>query len=479
MNCITEETAMMYAEGELSAAEARPVEIHLPECPACRERIAVLREENAALVSVFDEPVPNRRLLTVGHLAGSIAASITVAVPVQWVVARVAEAGAWVNYIAGIPFEIAFRAWRTLAPLLLLLVITQIVSPAVTRRSGPNTVVIPSQETIADSVIAAGENVLVEGRIEGNLFMFGESVEIRGEVIGDVFAAGQVVRISGNVTGNVLAGAESIFLSGHVGGNVYAGGRDVQVEKGARVDLELMAGAGTVTVEGAIGRSLTVGSATAMIAGVVGRGVTFSGARVLIRSGAKIGGDVQAEVNDRTNVQVEPGASVAGKLNVSVRPPAASRWTRPGTYIWEFAVLAGAFLAGWLMIAVFPGFFSGSIQKVRSWTSAGFGFVALVATPIAAVVLCITLIGIPAAVGAVFLYVAGLYLAKILVGAYLGRELIGAKNESGLPALAGLLAGLVILQALFLAPYAGAILRLAVFCLGLGALVLQLRQQIR
>ena len=402
---------------------------------------------------------------------------MTVAVPAQWLVARISEAEVWVNYIAGVPFEIAFRALRTLAFLLLLLLATQIASPAMTRRAGSGAVVISSQETITDSVIATGETVLVEGKIEGNLYMFGRSVEIRGQVDGDVIAGAQEVRITGNVTGNVMAGAESISVSGHVGGNSYVGGRNVHVEKGGHVELEVLAGAETVTVEGTIGRSLTAGSTTAVIAGMVGRGVTFGGNKVLVRAGGKIGGDIKAEVDDRTNVQVEPGASVTGKVDVTVRER-VSPWARPGTYIWELAVLAGAFLVGWLMSAAFPGFFSGAIRSIPSWASAGFGFVALVVTPIAAIVLCITLIGLPLAVGTVFLYVAGLYLAKILVGAYLGRELLGAKNEAGLPTLVGLLAGLVILQVLFLVPYAGGILKLAALCVGLGALVLQMRRQV-
>jgi len=479
MNCITEETAMIYAEGELTLVEARDVEGHLTECLVCQELIRTLREENAAIASVFHDKAPDRRLLTMGHLAGSIAASLTVAVPAQWLVTRISEAGMWVNYIAGLPFEIAFRALRTLAALALLLAIMQIAAPAMTRRGGSGAVVIANQETIADSVIATGDTVLVESRIEGNLYMFGRSVEIRGQVNGDVIAAGQEVRITGNVSGNVMAGAESISIGGHVGGNLYAGGRNVHVEKGGQVDLEVLAGAETVTVEGTIGRSLTAGSATAVIAGVVGRGVTFGGNKVLVRAGGKIGGDIKAEVDDRNNVQVEPGATVSGKVDVTMRPEAGSPWARPGTYIWELVVLAGAFLVGWLMSAAFPAFFAGTIRSVPSWASAGFGFVALVVTPVAAVVLCITLIGIPLAVGTVFLYVAGLYLAKILVGAYLGRELLEAKNESGLPTLAGLLAGLAILQVLFLVPYAGGILRLAVLCLGLGAFAVQMPRQVR
>jgi hypothetical protein len=349
-----------------------------------------------------------------------------------------------------------------------------------TRRGGSGgAVVIESQETIQDSVIVAGDTVLVEGKIEGNLYIFGRSLEVRGDVDGDVIAGGQEVRITGHVTGNVMAGAESIAVSGHVNGNLYAGGRNVHIDRGGTVDLEVLAGAQTVTVEGIVGRSLTVGGDTAVIAGTVGRAVTFAGNKVLVRSGGKIGGDIKAEVPDRQNVQVESGASVGGKVDVDVSVGEKQNpWTKPGTYVWELAVLAGASLVGWLLMTLFPRFFAGAMREVPSWASAGFGFVALIVTPIAAVILCVILIGIPVAIAAVFLYLVGLYLAKIVVGAFLGRELIAGKSETGLPTLAGLLAGLVILQAVFFVPYAGGILKFAVLCLGLGALVLQLRRQV-
>ncbi len=123
---------------------------------------------------------------------------------------------------------------------------------------------------------------------------------------------------------------------------------------------------------------------------------------------------------------------------------------------------------------MFPGFFGGAVQSVLSWTSAGYGFAALVLTPVVAVILCITLLGIPLGIATLMLYLAGLYLAKIVVGGYLGRELLGSR--SGLPSVLGLLVGIALLQAVFLIPYGGGILKLAAVCVGLGALVLTLRR---
>jgi hypothetical protein len=172
---------------------------------------------------------------------------------------------------------------------------------------------------------------------------------------------------------------------------------------------------------------------------------------------------------------MEPGAEAYGKRDIQVREPAQERgWT--GTIVWEFAVLAGAFLVGWLMLAVFPAFYGNAVQRVLSWASAGYGFVALIVTPIVVVILCVTLLGIPLGIGSLMLYLAGLYLAKIIVGGYLGRELMGSRN--GLPTVLGLLLGIAMLQVVFLIPYGGGILKLAVTCIGLGSLVLTLQRNV-
>jgi cytoskeletal protein CcmA (bactofilin family) len=477
MNCVNETIAMMYAEGALDAAEAQAAEAHLGACRACAEMVASLRGENTALSAVLQNRLPDARAVVLARLAASMAASVSLGAPAQWALARISEAAAWTDLTAGLPFEIAFRAVRALAPLLMLVAVIQ-TAHGMTRRTSQGTLIVPAQETVSESLLATGQTVLIEGKVEGNLLAAGESVDVRGEVTGDVLAAGRQVRISGRVHGNVFAAAESVLVTGQVAGSLYAGGRIITLEKGGRIEREMIAGGATITADGSVGYGLVAGGTSASIAGAIARGVDFAGTRVLVRSSGKVSGVIRARVPARNNVQVEQGASVGGVV-VTQPAPTVSRWARPGTYVWEAAVLAGAFLVGWLLMAWFPGFFAGTVRAVPTLPGAGIGFVLLFSVPIAAVLLGITLVLIPVSVGALFLWLAGLYLSKVLVAAYLGKSLLGARGGSELPTLAGLLAGLVILQAAFLIPYGGGILKFAVFCLGLGALFLELRHRVQ
>jgi hypothetical protein len=71
-------------------------------------------------------------------------------------------------------------------------------------------------------------------------------------------------------------------------------------------------------------------------------------------------------------------------------------------------------------------------------------------------------------------YLAELYLAKIWVGAYLGRMLLKPSGASKDDWVLGLFVGLLILTLIGFVPYLGGLVRLGVVCLGLEAFVAQL-----
>ena len=62
----------------------------------------------------------------------------------------------------------------------------------------------------------------------------------------------------------------------------------------------------------------------------------------------------------------------------------------------------------------------------------GMGFVLLLVPPCAIVLVGLTLVGLPAAVLATFLYVTCLYGAELLVGVWLGRTLMGREDGESL-----------------------------------------------
>jgi hypothetical protein len=72
------------------------------------------------------------------------------------------------------------------------------------------------------------------------------------------------------------------------------------------------------------------------------------------------------------------------------------------------------------------------------------------------------------------IYPAAIYMAKVWVGASLGRTVLKPTTSTKRDWLLGLLVGLLILTITGFIPYRGGLIRLAVICLGLGAFAWQL-----
>jgi hypothetical protein len=72
------------------------------------------------------------------------------------------------------------------------------------------------------------------------------------------------------------------------------------------------------------------------------------------------------------------------------------------------------------------------------------------------------------------LYLAAIYLAKVWVGAFLGRMLMKTSGSTRGDWFLGLLVGLLILTVVGFIPYLGGLVRFGVVCLGLGAFAGQL-----
>ena len=134
---------------------------------------------------------------------------------------------------------------------------------------------------------------------------------------------------------------------------------------------------------------------------------------------------------------------------------------------------------GLVLLLIAPGFFFDAGQTSKKIGPAiGFGFLFFVATPIAAVILCITIVGIGVAITGLLLWVIAIYAAQVAVGSWLGETLLGA--SVGVGAAVGRLAlGLAILRVLRMLPYLGPWITWLVIFWGLGAIVLALYRKMR
>ncbi|MFN8526931.1 MAG: polymer-forming cytoskeletal protein [Chloroflexota bacterium] len=337
---------------------------------------------------------------------------------------------------------------------------------------------VGSTETVADDLFAAGQAVTITGTVKGDAMAFGRTVVVTGTVEGDLLAAAEQVIVEGTVLGSVRAGASDVTISGAVGRNVTVGAARLELRPTARVAGNVIAGTANTSVLGSIGRGLTAGSAVVDIAGSVGGDVVASVETLTLSPGARIGGALKYRSQREASV---PAGVVGGGVDYTYTPPSDSGPAEPAAPLLNGMVrtsalvwLAGTAVLGVLLLALFPEGADRVVGAARQLPlqSLGLGLALLVCVPVVAVLLAITLIGIPAMLALLATYGVGLLLAwpalALAAGASLAHLL---RPSAAIRPVWLLLVGLVVLHGLTYVPWLGGFVAFLGLCLGLGLTV--------
>jgi hypothetical protein len=214
----------------------------------------------------------------------------------------------------------------------------------------------------------------------------------------------------------------------------------------------------------------------AQINGFIGGDVRMRGVRLSIGPTAEIQG--RARFRGRSQAEVSPRAKLASPLEVEMvkrRPSYAS----PRFYFGQALRWCAAFVLGLVVLLLMPKLFADVLRSSHRYGAAlGVGALALVATPVLAVIACITLVGLPVGIGTLLLWGLTLYAAQVFVGSWLGEKLLG--ESAGTAAMLGRLAlGLAVIRVLGQVPYLGSLVWLLVIIWGMGALTLTLYGRLR
>jgi len=334
---------------------------------------------------------------------------------------------------------------------------------------------VAADEIIDDSLVVFADSVDVRGTITGDLVTFARRITVSGAVHGNIITFGQNVDIRGNVDGDIFGFAQSIRTNGDVGKNLWAFAQDVTIEPDARLGQNATVFAANINLEGNVGRDVTAFGAIHDISGSVGRHANIYGQQISVQSTSTIGGDLNARVDLEKRVQIHPDATIQGATNVELvkKEEGTSKYLKLGFYFRQLLRIVGAFLMGLLLFWLLPGLKRAPLSNIQGLlASGGIGFLAAVATPIAVIIMAITVIGLPVALATLIFWLLALYLSKIVIGRYIGGILTGnGKDTFGSTALS-LFIGITIIVVAINLPYIGGILNILLILIGLGALLI-------
>ena len=167
--------------------------------------------------------------------------------------------------------------------------------------------------------------------------------------------------------------------------------------------------------------------------------------RISVGPHGRIDGTLTARVSDPDDLRIDGGATLGTEPRVQLwsGESSPSRYLTGSFYLRQAVGLLAAFVTGWLLLLVAPGATDVRFETpVAVLKTLGVGFLCVLATPVAAIIAGVTLVGLPVALVAFGLWALGIYLAKIPVALFLGRTFLGPHGSGSGPLLA-LLVGLL------------------------------------
>jgi len=350
----------------------------------------------------------------------------------------------------------------------------------------------------------AGDNVSVGPgeQVDGDLYLAGRSVSSAAVIDGDVFAGGQTVSIAGQVDGGLTAAGQTVLVSADVSRGVRVGGSTVDITGAIGRDLLVASSTFVLNPEASVGGDLLIGAAMAMLKGDIAGDISGGCEKLVID--CSVGGNVKVEVG---TLEIRPGAVIQGNLDYtsaeqadipagvvkgtvtftervggdSARDP---RVLGPLAFFagltWKVIAYLMAFLTGLILILLAPWRMAGAATSIRTETGpvAGYGAIALFVTPLAAIVVCATVVGLPLGIIALLLWGILLYLSQIPVSLFIGHAILGRNRplESKGYMIGCLALGLLLLTLARAIPFVGFFVSLATGLFGLGAFVVTERR---
>lgn len=326
----------------------------------------------------------------------------------------------------------------------------------------------------ADLLAVGGETDLTES-VPGDVMAAGRSVTFDGTVGGSYLGAAGDQEIGGRIDGSVRAAGGYVRLEASVGRNVTVAGGSVDLEPATVVEGNAYLGGGSVRMLGEVAGDVYAGAGTLEIDGRVGGDVRAEAEHLRVGPNARIDGELRYRVAEDAVAEISPRAAISG--GVEVLEP---RERDDGSLGFSVARFLAFLLAGAVLIALLPGPLTDVSDEVTDHVAAvlGLGLVVALLAPLAVLVVAVTVVGIPLALILAVLYGVALYLAPAVTGLWLGTEILGGRDPTRRwDAVLIFLTGGSIVALAMLLPWIGMLARVLAVCLGLGAIVLTIRER--
>lgn len=298
----------------------------------------------------------------------------------------------------------------------------------------------------------AGRDVVIDKPYYGDLYISGGNVTINAKVYGDVIIAGGRVMINDSIMNDVLIAGGTVFVNGYVGDDVRCAGGELtlnnQIEgdligAGGKIVMDDSASAasiiltgGEVTVNGRSRSSLKIAGGDVKfngsvaddadlrggniyINGVIGGKVTLgASSEIIVSDKARIGRSIRYWLPFGRKLVVPPAVSIETPLYDPLLSITYSRWYFLGasSFLGLLWYLGMAYVLILLLQLLFTPVFERAGKRIldKPFHSGLWGLAFFIGVPIAAVLMIVTIIGVPVGLLMALFYVIVMLMATVI-----------------------------------------------------------------
>jgi ethanolamine utilization microcompartment shell protein EutS len=272
----------------------------------------------------------------------------------------------------------------------------------------------------ADNYYAAGDRIEIIAPMAGDVIVAGRQIDIVQPVAGDILAAGWRVVLSARADDDVRIAAGEVAVNAPINGDLTVAGGDVTIGPQAHVSGRAFLTGRMVRVEGILDRDLQVAGATVELAGEIRQPVQVTAEKLEILPSARILGPLTYK--GASEARIAEGAIINGPITYDRIPEREARRARAFPALSTLLFSIHLFLAGVLIVVFLPRVETSVVATLRAQPGKSLlaGFVLLITTPVAAVLLIVSVLALPIGLALGAFFAVALFVGVIAMALFVG-----------------------------------------------------------
>lgn len=321
-----------------------------------------------------------------------------------------------------------------------------------------DTVII--DEVIKDNLYLSGGEIAVNEIVRGDVVAAGGKLEFNNVITEDLMAAGGQIEVNNNVQGDARIAAGQVSVDATINKDLVILGGSINLRKGTLVNGDVSAFGGQIDIKGDYNGDLRASGGTVRIDAKIAGNVEIESENIKISKDTVIDGNLTYTSDKELDIDPSQVRGDIRRIEPKIKKVKAAL-----PFPWKFISFGAWLILALICAALFPKFFEKTSSAIKKsfWKSTLMGLLILIVTPIALMIILITVIGIPIAVVGFMLYIVAVYLSKIITAHWLGSKLYRKGKYIKM------ILGVVILTILFWIPFIGWILKLGTILVALGS----------